>query len=132
MVDFECEDEKRLVAGAPNHFRNSIRAKAPEVASVYLRQIYRALFTRPLRSLRVYSVDAETRQFLRARILALAPPRCCADTAGKPGGVSGGASVESGPFVAPTPGNQAEIAATIRGMSVKSPGAHDTTTVEAT
>lgn len=43
-------------------------AKPPEVASIYLRRIYRALFTRPLRSLRVFSVDAETREFLRSQL----------------------------------------------------------------
>ena len=58
----------RWVAFPRANFRNGLRAKPPEVASIFLRRIYRTLFTRPLRSLRVFSVDAETRAFLRARI----------------------------------------------------------------
>ena len=60
--------EGRWVAEPRANFRNGIRAKSPEVASVFLRRIYRTLLTRPLRSVRVYSVDAETRAFLRSRI----------------------------------------------------------------
>jgi hypothetical protein len=60
------------IANPRANFRNSIRAKPPEVASVYLRRIYRALFTRPLRSARVYSVDPETREFLRSRVTVAA------------------------------------------------------------
>ena len=48
--------------------RNGLRAKPPEVASIYLRRIYRTLFTRPLRGLRVFSVDPETRDFMRSQI----------------------------------------------------------------
>lgn len=51
------------------NFRKSIRAKPPDVASIYIRQIYRALFTRPRQSIRVYSVDAETRAFLRLKMM---------------------------------------------------------------
>ena len=51
------------------NFRNSIRAKPQEVAGIYLRRIYRALFTRPLRGARVYSVDPETREFLKSTIV---------------------------------------------------------------
>jgi len=56
------------VANPKQNFRNSIRGKASDIATIYLRRIYRTLFTRPLRSIRVYSVDDETRVFLRARI----------------------------------------------------------------
>ncbi len=56
------------VAGPRANYRKTIRAKSPEVASVYLRRIYRALFTRPLRSVRVYSVDEETREFLHLSV----------------------------------------------------------------
>jgi len=56
------------VADPRANFRNSIRGKAPDVASIYLRRIYRALITRPLRSVRVYSADAETRDFIRSRL----------------------------------------------------------------
>jgi len=59
----------RWVAKPRANFRNSIRAKPPDVASVFIRRIYRALFTRPLRSARAYSTDAETREFLRSRIM---------------------------------------------------------------
>ena len=48
--------------------RNGLRAKPPHVASIYLRRIYRTLFTRPLRGLRVFSVDLETRDFLRSKL----------------------------------------------------------------
>ena len=58
----------RWTAMPKANFRSTIRAKPSDVASVYIRRIYRALFTRPLRSLRVYSVDAETREFIRSRI----------------------------------------------------------------
>lgn len=51
------------------NFRKSIRAKAPAEALIYVKQIYRALFTRPRQSIRVYSVDAETRDFLRRNIV---------------------------------------------------------------
>lgn len=56
------------IAQPRSNFRNSIRAKSPEIASIYLRRIYRALFTRPLRSARVFSVDAETRDFIRSKL----------------------------------------------------------------
>ena len=56
------------VAVPRENYRKTIRAKSNDVASVYIRRIYRALFTRPLRSVRVYSVDNETRNFLRANI----------------------------------------------------------------
>ena len=58
----------RWVANPRANFASGLRAKPPDVASVYLRRIYRALFTRPLRSLRVHSVDPETRSFLRSRV----------------------------------------------------------------
>jgi hypothetical protein len=61
--------DNRWVARPAANFRNSIRTKSPEVASIYLRRIYRGLFTRPLRSVRACSVDAETRSFLRSRVL---------------------------------------------------------------
>lgn len=54
------------------NFRNSIRAKSPAVAEIYIRRIYRALFTRPLRGVRVYSVDRETREFLKSKIITKA------------------------------------------------------------
>jgi hypothetical protein len=57
----------RWLANPKHNFRNSIRGKAPEIASTYLRRIYRTLFTRPLRGIRVFSVDEETRKFLRSR-----------------------------------------------------------------
>ncbi len=50
------------------NFRNTLRAKPQDAASVFLRRIYRALFTRPLRALRVFSVDEETRAFLRLQV----------------------------------------------------------------
>lgn len=56
------------VANPRANCRNGLRAKPPEVASIYLRRIYRTLFTRPLRGLRVFSVDPETREFLRSQI----------------------------------------------------------------
>ena len=62
----------RWLANPRANFRNSIRGKSPEAASIYLRRIYRTLFTRPLRSVRVYSVDEETRDFLGSKV-ALAP-----------------------------------------------------------
>ncbi|MDP2367244.1 DNA/RNA helicase domain-containing protein [Rhodoferax sp.] len=58
----------RWIANPRANFRNSIRAKSSDVVSIYLRRIYRTLLTRPLRSIRVYSVDTETREFLRSRI----------------------------------------------------------------
>ncbi|HEY1836099.1 MAG TPA: DNA/RNA helicase domain-containing protein, partial [Rhizomicrobium sp.] len=57
----------RWEANPRQNFRNSLRGKTPNIASTYLRRIYRTLFTRPLRSIRVYSVDEETRAFLRSR-----------------------------------------------------------------
>lgn len=65
--DLVIRDGKWRVNPRAN-FRKSLRGKSPDVASIYIRRIYRTLFTRPLRSLRVYSVDAETRMFLRSRI----------------------------------------------------------------
>lgn len=56
------------VANPRANFRNSLRAKPPDVASVFLRRIYRALFTRPLRSIRIHSVDPETLAFLRSTL----------------------------------------------------------------
>lgn len=56
------------VANPRANYRSTLRAKPPEVASIFLRRIYRTLFTRPLRSIRVFSVDAETRAFLRSQI----------------------------------------------------------------
>lgn len=50
-----------------NH-RNSLRAKTPDVASIFLRRIYRTLFTRAMRSVRVFSVDPETREHLRSQV----------------------------------------------------------------
>ena len=50
------------------NYRNSLRAKTQEVASPFIRRIYRALLTRPMKGARVYSVDAETRDYLRSRI----------------------------------------------------------------
>ncbi len=58
----------RWVTNPRATFRNSLRAKLPELASPYIRRIYRALFTRPLRSLRVFSIDEETRAFLRKHL----------------------------------------------------------------
>jgi hypothetical protein len=63
--------EGRWNADPRANFRSTIRAKPPDVASIYISRIYRALFTRPLRSLRVYSVDTETREFIRSRIMPL-------------------------------------------------------------
>lgn len=56
------------IANPKYNFRNNIRGKSSDVASIYLRRIYRTLFTRPLKSIRVYSVDEETRDFLRSRL----------------------------------------------------------------
>jgi hypothetical protein len=56
------------VAHPRANFRNGLRAKPPEVASIFLRRIYRTLFTRAMRSLRVFSVDEETAMFLRSRV----------------------------------------------------------------
>ena len=56
------------VANPRANFRNGLRAKPPETASIYLRRIYRTLFTRAMRSARVFSVDEETTVFLRSRI----------------------------------------------------------------
>jgi hypothetical protein len=42
----------------------------PDVASVHLEQIYRTLFTRALRSVRVYSVDEETRAYIRSKLVS--------------------------------------------------------------
>jgi hypothetical protein len=53
---------------AKANFRKNLCAKSPEVASVYLRRIYRALFTRPMRAARAFSVDPETRDFLRGQL----------------------------------------------------------------
>lgn len=50
------------------NFRTSLSTKSPEVASIYLRRIYRTLFTRGLVSVRLYSVDEETREFIRSRL----------------------------------------------------------------
>lgn len=58
------------VANPRANFRSTLRAKPPELASIFLRRIYRTLFTRPLQSIRVFSVDAETRAFLRSQIEA--------------------------------------------------------------
>lgn len=58
------------VANPKQNFRNSIRGKSADIAAIYLRRIYRTLFTRPLRSIRVYSVDEETRSFLRSKVIA--------------------------------------------------------------
>jgi hypothetical protein len=58
----------KWVASPRVNYRSTLRAKPPEVASVYLRRIYRTLFTRALRSIRVYSTDPETRAFLRAQV----------------------------------------------------------------
>ena len=45
-----------------------ISAIITEVASVYVWRIYQALLTRPMKAARVYSVDEETRAYLRSRI----------------------------------------------------------------
>lgn len=58
----------RWTAQPRTNFRNGLRAKAPEAASIYLRRIYRTLLTRAMRSVRVFSVDAETREHLRSRV----------------------------------------------------------------
>ena len=76
----------KWVASPKMNFRSSIRAKPPEVASVYIRRIYRALFTRPLCSLRVFSVDAETRTFLRSKIVLGMP--LSQELSGAPGNIS--------------------------------------------
>lgn len=57
----------KWIANPRANYRGTLRAKPPEVASIFLRRIYRTLFTRPLRSIRVFSVDAETRAFLRSQ-----------------------------------------------------------------
>jgi hypothetical protein len=59
---------RRWVVCPKENYRKVLRAKPPEIASIFIRRIYRTLFTRPLRGLRVYSVDVETREFLRSRI----------------------------------------------------------------
>jgi hypothetical protein len=64
----------RWVAQPRENHRNGLRAKPPEVASIFLRRIYRTLFTRAMRSLRVFSVDEETREFLRSRVERQAGP----------------------------------------------------------
>jgi type I restriction system adenine methylase HsdM len=66
----------RWVANPTANFRNSIRGKSSEVASVYLRRIYRALFTRALRGARVFSVDAETRAFIRSKLASTSGEVC--------------------------------------------------------
>jgi hypothetical protein len=63
------------------NFRKNLRAKPPEVASVFLRRIYRALFTRALRSLRVFSTDSETREFLRGQVERRPSPTIALGTA---------------------------------------------------
>jgi DUF2075 family protein len=59
----------RWIARPRANYRNAMHAKSAEIASVYISRIYRALFTRPLRSLRVYSPDVETRDFLRSQVV---------------------------------------------------------------
>jgi hypothetical protein len=58
----------KWIANPRANYRNVLRAKPPAVASIYLRRIYRTLLTRPLRGVRIFSVDAETREFLRSRV----------------------------------------------------------------
>jgi hypothetical protein len=55
----------RWAANPKYNFRNSIRGKTADVASIYLQRIYRTLFTRLPRSIRVCSVDEETSFFAR-------------------------------------------------------------------
>jgi hypothetical protein len=56
------------VATPRANFRGSLRRESPEVASIYFRRIYRTLFTRALVSVRLYSVDEETREFIRSKL----------------------------------------------------------------
>lgn len=60
----------RWVANPTANFHGSLRAKSPNGASLYLRRIYRTLFTRALRSVRVYSVDEETQEYIRSRLIS--------------------------------------------------------------
>lgn len=59
----------RWVAFPRCNFSNGLRAKPAEVALPYLKRIYRTLLSRPTESCRVYSTDAETRGFLRGRLV---------------------------------------------------------------
>ena len=58
----------RWVATPSANYKDSLSNKPPEVASTYFRRIYRTLFTRALVSVRVYSVDRETREFIRSKL----------------------------------------------------------------
>jgi hypothetical protein len=58
----------RWVATPGANYRDSLSSKPAEVASLYFRRIYRTLFTRALVSVRVYSVDEKTREFIRSRL----------------------------------------------------------------
>lgn len=59
----------RWVAFPRCNFSNGLRANPAEVALPYLKRIYRTLLSRPTESCRVYSTDAETRGFLRGRLV---------------------------------------------------------------
>jgi uncharacterized protein len=61
-----CND--RWVATPRANYQDSLSSKPPEVASDYFRRIYRTLFTRALVSIRVYSVDEGTREFIRSKL----------------------------------------------------------------
>ena len=56
------------VATPRANFRRSLRRESPEVASIYFRRIYRTLFTPALVGVRLYSVDEETREFIRSKL----------------------------------------------------------------
>ena len=58
----------RWIATPSANYKDSLSNKPPEVASIYFRRIYRTLFTRALVSIRIYSVDPETREFIRSRL----------------------------------------------------------------
>lgn len=62
------ERNGRWVAIPQANYKDSLSSKPPEVASIYFRRIYRTLFTRALVSIRVYSVDRETREFIRSKL----------------------------------------------------------------
>jgi hypothetical protein len=58
----------RWMANPQANYRRVLRAKPADVASEYLRRIYRTLLTRPRQALRIFSVDEQTRAFLRSHI----------------------------------------------------------------
>ena len=57
------------VADPRKNFRNSLRAKKPEIALPYLRRIHRSLLSRPIRSCRVFSTDDETRAYIAGQLV---------------------------------------------------------------